>query len=216
MGIFWELFGKDIVKITATVVAANEIKKRVKEKQIENERQRRDEAFFMLPSIRFIYDTSWLMAPCDYEINIHEDYSREDIILDCVKKEIAKHLKEKDEKKKIAAGAARSLVAEIMMCKGYTEYPEKDIPEVTMKEPILGPDSQQDRLILSLANSLASEFSSDELGKGYHYDFVFILTHDGGIKTEAATLFKKHGKLVFTPASINTLNDIFAQIEACI
>jgi hypothetical protein len=179
--------------------------------EFEEDRQAREKV--SKPKILLIYDTSWLMAPEEYEFHFAKDYNFELIILDSVKKEVMNHIHGDNEEKKIAATKARTTISEIMIDKNYTEYREEDIPELNVEEQILGPDSKEDRLILSFASQHADILSGD---LKIETTFAFILTHDGGIKLEAVTLFKKYRKLIFTKSSINELHELLEKIESLI
>jgi hypothetical protein len=109
-----------------------------------------------------------------------------------IKEEIVKHFisseKEQDARK------ARTLCSRIMSLPNYAEVSLANIKPVEPNEKLLGPDSNTDKKLLGEALRRLNENANN---------IVFIATHDGGIRCEAAFLRTKKGMNIFTPSSLD-------------
>jgi|GEM_PF-4297500 len=154
-----------------------------------------------MTTISVLYDTSYLMAGdglimwgSDGDFNLswpfQEYFVLEHIVPEEVKKEIASHFGNPEKDK--SARKARTTCAEILALPNHKEVSLAALEPVEPIERILGPDSPTDKRILAEAWRLS---------KANPKDFVFIATHDGGIKIEAALWNSKLGMQIFTPSN---------------
>ncbi len=116
-----------------------------------------------------------------------------------VKVELANHLANPDKKNDAKRGQV--FCAKLM---GFINLEQPSLMELecpVLYESVLGPDSDIDKKIITLAKKLASE------------NLVFIATHDGGIQTEIALIRAKENKPIYSPCSMKEFESHFAKLS---